>query len=45
MGDDVGADWTPVRGVLLSVTGFYEFFENELVSPIAGAGPAKLTHF
>jgi iron complex outermembrane receptor protein len=32
VGYDVGADWTPVKGVMLSVTGFYEFFENELVS-------------
>src|SRR6185312_10850002 len=32
VGYDIGADWTPVKGVMLSVTGFYEFFRNELVS-------------
>ena len=32
VGFDVGGDWTPAPGVLLSVTGFYEFFRNELVS-------------
>jgi iron complex outermembrane receptor protein len=32
IGYDVGADWTPLKGVTLSVTGFYEFFQNELVS-------------
>ena len=34
----MGVDWTPVRGVMLSVTGFYEFFENELVSQSPGPG-------
>ena len=38
VGYDVGVDWTPVRGVMLSLTGFYEFFENELVSQSAGPG-------
>lgn len=32
IGYDLGADWTPVKGVTLSVTGFYEFFTNEIVS-------------
>ncbi|WP_244437588.1 TonB-dependent receptor family protein [Hyphomicrobium denitrificans] len=32
IGYDLGADWTPVKGVMLSVTGFYEFFTNEIVS-------------
>ncbi|MBA2125039.1 TonB-dependent receptor [Hyphomicrobium methylovorum] len=39
VGYDLGADWTPVNGVMLSVTGFYEFFNDELVSqapPTAG---------
>ena len=38
VGYDVGVDWTPVRGVMLSVTGFYEFFENELVSQSPARG-------
>ena len=39
VGYDLGADWMPNKAVKLSVTGFYEFFRNELVSqatPIAG---------
>jgi len=31
-GFDVGGDWTPAPGLTLSVTGFYEFFRNEIVS-------------
>lgn len=38
VGFDVGTDWTPSPGVVLSVTGFYEFFKNELVSQSAGPG-------
>jgi iron complex outermembrane receptor protein len=39
LGYDLGADWTPNKAVKVSVTGFYEFFRNELVSqatPMAG---------
>ena len=43
VGYDVGADWTPVRGVMLSLTGFYEFFENELVSQSPGPGLPSFT--
>ncbi|MBN9247804.1 MAG: TonB-dependent receptor [Hyphomicrobium sp.] len=32
VGFDVGGDWTPAPGLTLSVTGFYEFFRNEIVS-------------
>ncbi|WP_045837859.1 TonB-dependent receptor [Hyphomicrobium sp. 99] len=32
VGFDVGGDWTPAPGLTLSVTGFYEFFNNEIVS-------------
>ena len=32
IGYDLGADWTPTRAFKLSVTGFYEFFQNEIVS-------------
>ncbi|WP_238183842.1 TonB-dependent receptor family protein [Methylobacterium trifolii] len=38
LGFDLGADWTPTPGLRLSVTGFYEFFRNELVSQSPGAG-------
>jgi iron complex outermembrane receptor protein len=43
VGYDIGADWTPVRGVMLSLSGFYEFFENELVSQSPGAGLPNFT--
>jgi iron complex outermembrane receptor protein len=36
VGYDIGVDWTPLPGVMLSATGFYEFFENEIVSQSAG---------
>jgi len=39
LGYDIGADWTPNNALKLSVTGFYEFFKDELVSqatPLAG---------
>ena len=32
LGYDLGVDWTPVKGMKLSVTGFYEFFTDELVT-------------
>jgi iron complex outermembrane recepter protein len=32
LGYDLGFDWTPNNAVKLSMTGFYEFFNNELVS-------------
>jgi iron complex outermembrane receptor protein len=32
LGYDLGFDWTPNSALKLSVTGFYEFFRNELVS-------------
>jgi len=38
LGFDLGADWSPIETVRLSVTGFYEFFRNELVSQSPGAG-------
>ncbi len=30
MGFDLGAEWSPVTDLRFSVTGFYEFFRNEL---------------
>ena len=38
LGFDLGADWTPLPDVSVSLTGFYEFFRNELVSQSPGAG-------
>ncbi len=38
VGFDLGADWKPMSGVSVGVTGFYEFFQNELVSQSPGAG-------
>lgn len=43
VGFDVGGDWTPAPGVTFSVTGFYEFFQNELVSQSAGPGTQNFT--
>jgi iron complex outermembrane receptor protein len=43
VGIDLGADWTPDRTVKLSVTGFYEFFRNELVNQSPGAGLQNFT--
>jgi iron complex outermembrane receptor protein len=43
VGYDVGFDWTPSRDVSVSVTGFYEFFKNELVSQSPGAGLQNFT--
>ena len=43
MGIDLGVDWTPVSTVKFSVTGFYEFFKNELVTQSPGAGLQSFT--
>ena len=43
VGIDLGADWTPDRTVKLSVTGFYEFFRNELITQSPGAGLQNFT--
>lgn len=43
LGYDLGFDWTPTRAFKVSVTGFYEFFENELVSQSPGAGLQNFT--
>jgi len=42
-GFDLGADWLPAAAVHLGLTGFYEFFRNELVSQSAGAGLQTFT--
>ncbi len=38
LGFDLGVDWSPVDTLRLSLTGFYEFFRNELVAQSPGAG-------
>lgn len=43
LGFDLGVDWSPVETLQLSVTGFYEFFRNELVSQSPGAGLQSYT--
>nr|WP_246462990.1 TonB-dependent receptor [Nitrospirillum iridis] len=43
VGIDLGADWTVGRGLKAAVTGFYEFFSNELVSQSAGANLQTFT--
>ena len=43
LGFDLGADWTPTPGLRLSVTGFYEFFRNELIAQSPGAGLLSYT--
>jgi iron complex outermembrane receptor protein len=43
LGYDLGADWMPVSMLKLSVTGFYEFFKNELVTQSPGAGLQSYT--
>ncbi|MEL6063010.1 MULTISPECIES: TonB-dependent receptor family protein [unclassified Methylobacterium] len=43
LGFDLGVDWSPFETLRLSVTGFYEFFRNELVSQSPGAGRQTYT--
>ncbi|MGX5775890.1 TonB-dependent receptor family protein [Methylorubrum zatmanii] len=43
LGFDLGADVIPFEGLKLSVTGFYEFFRNELVTQSPGAGLLNYT--
>jgi len=43
LGYDLGADWTPLDNLLFSITGFYEFFHNELVTQSPGAGLQNFT--
>lgn len=38
LGFDIGAEWNVARQLQASLTGFYEFFRNELVTQSAGAG-------
>ncbi len=43
LGFDLGVDWTPVKTVKVSVTGFYEFFRDEMVTQSPGAGLQNYT--
>ncbi|KQQ45545.1 TonB-dependent receptor [Methylobacterium sp. Leaf125] len=43
LGFDLGVDWTPVESLRISLTGFYEFFRNELLSQSPGGG--RLSYF
>ncbi|GJE53885.1 MULTISPECIES: TonB-dependent receptor family protein [Methylobacterium] len=43
LGFDLGTDWSPVAGLRFSLTGFYEFFRNELLSQSPGAGLLSYT--
>lgn len=43
LGLDLGLDWTPTETLRLSLTGFSEFFRNELVSQSPGAGLLSYT--
>jgi iron complex outermembrane receptor protein len=42
-GFDLGADWSPNSSFTASVTGFYEFFTNELVTQSPGASLQSFT--
>jgi iron complex outermembrane recepter protein len=43
LGFDLGAAWAPLPELQLSVTGFYEFFRNELIAQSPGAGLLSYT--
>lgn len=43
VGLDAGADWTPMKTLTVSATGFYEWFNNELVTQSPGAGLMSYT--
>ncbi|MFX7922750.1 TonB-dependent receptor, partial [Acinetobacter baumannii] len=43
IGYDLGAVWAPNKSFKIDVTGFYEFFQNELISQSPGAGLLSYT--
>jgi iron complex outermembrane receptor protein len=43
LGIDLGTDWMPAKSLKLSLTGFYEFFRNELITQSPGAGLQNFT--
>jgi len=44
LGYDLGADWTPNSAVKVSLTGFYEFFRDELVTQATPAGAPNTSY-
>jgi iron complex outermembrane recepter protein len=44
LGYDLGADWTPNNAVKVSLTGFYEFFRDELVTQATPAGAPNTSY-
>jgi iron complex outermembrane receptor protein len=44
LGYDLGFDWTPNNAVKVSMTGFYEFFRDELVSQATPAGAPNTSY-
>lgn len=42
-GYDLGVIWAPSKALSIDVTGFYEFFQNELISQSPGAGLSSYT--
>jgi iron complex outermembrane recepter protein len=44
LGYDLGFDWTPNNVVKVSMTGFYEFFRDELVSQATPAGAPNASY-
>jgi iron complex outermembrane receptor protein len=41
LGYDLETDWTPIKSLKFTVDGFYEFFQNELISQSAGPSPLQ----
>ncbi|MEZ5820161.1 MAG: TonB-dependent receptor family protein [Bradyrhizobium sp.] len=44
IGYDLGGDWTPNNALKVSLTGFYEFFRDELVTQATPAGAPNTTY-
>ncbi|MCP4619124.1 MAG: TonB-dependent receptor [Bradyrhizobium sp.] len=44
LGYDLGADWTPNKAVKVSLTGFYEFFRDELVTQATPANAPNTSY-
>jgi len=42
-GFDIGGDWTPAQNVKVSLTGFYEWYQNEQLSMAAPSTPLPPT--
>src|SRR6266850_3498753 len=44
LGYDLGFDWTPNNALKLSLTGFYEFFKDELVNQATQVGAPNASY-